>query len=86
MSDSTDDVQNDLIEHALAGDESALAALFDRYRDRLGRMIRPLRSEAVGAMLDDTIFPADPFAHSPTYLASPVRPDPSQRNRPTKPG
>ncbi len=34
MSDSPDDVQNDLIQRALAGDESALAALFDGYRDR----------------------------------------------------
>ena len=40
MSDSPNDVQNDLIHRALAGDESALAALFDGYRDRLRRMIR----------------------------------------------
>ena len=32
--------QNDLLQRALAGDESALAALFDGYRDRLRRMIR----------------------------------------------
>ena len=35
-----DDVQNDLLQRALAGDEPALAALFDGYRDRLRRMIR----------------------------------------------
>ena len=40
MADSPDDVQNDLLQRALAGDESALAALFDSYRDRLRRMIR----------------------------------------------
>ncbi len=40
MSDPTDNLQNDLIQRALAGDESALALLFDGYRDRLRRMIR----------------------------------------------
>ncbi len=40
MSDPPDDAQNDLLQQALAGDESALAALFDGYRDRLRRMIR----------------------------------------------
>src|SRR5215831_13328022 len=40
MADSPDDAQNDLLRRALAGDESALAALFDGYRDRLRRMIR----------------------------------------------
>ena len=40
MADSPDDVQNHLIQRALAGDESALAALFDGYRGRLRRMIR----------------------------------------------
>jgi RNA polymerase sigma-70 factor, ECF subfamily len=40
MSDPPDDPQNDLIQRAVAGDESALAALFDGYRDRLRRMIR----------------------------------------------
>jgi hypothetical protein len=32
MSDSPDDAQNDLLQQAMAGDESALAALFDGYR------------------------------------------------------
>src|SRR5271165_3710450 len=40
MSDSVADSQNDLLQRALAGDEPALAALFDGYRDRLRRMIR----------------------------------------------
>ena len=40
MSDSPDYPQNDLLQRALAGDEPALAALFDGYRDRLRRMIR----------------------------------------------
>jgi RNA polymerase sigma-70 factor (ECF subfamily) len=40
MADSPDDAQNDLLQRALTGDESALAALFDGYRDRLRRMIR----------------------------------------------
>jgi RNA polymerase sigma-70 factor (ECF subfamily) len=40
MSEPRDDAQNDLIQRALAGDEAALAALFDGYRDRLRRMIR----------------------------------------------
>ena len=41
MSDPAgNDDQDDLLERALAGDESALAALFDGYRDRLRRMIR----------------------------------------------
>ncbi len=40
MSDSPDEAPNDLLQRTLAGDESALAALFDGYRDRLRRMIR----------------------------------------------
>ena len=40
MSDPPDDLQNDLIQKALAGDETALASLFVGYRDRLRRMIR----------------------------------------------
>jgi len=40
MADPLDDSQNDLLKQALAGDESALAVLFDGYRDRLRRMIR----------------------------------------------
>jgi RNA polymerase sigma-70 factor (ECF subfamily) len=40
MSDPTDDEKTALLPRALAGDESALAALFDGYRDRLRRMIR----------------------------------------------
>ncbi len=40
MTDSTPGAPDDLLERALSGDESALAALFDGYRDRLRRMIR----------------------------------------------
>jgi RNA polymerase sigma-70 factor (ECF subfamily) len=40
MSDLADDEKAALLPRALAGDESALAALFDGYRDRLRRMIR----------------------------------------------
>jgi RNA polymerase sigma-70 factor (ECF subfamily) len=40
MSDPPDNAHNDLLQQALAGDESALAVLFDGYRDRLRRMIR----------------------------------------------
>jgi RNA polymerase sigma-70 factor, ECF subfamily len=40
MADSVGDDTNLLLRRALAGDESALAALFDGYRDRLRRMIR----------------------------------------------
>jgi RNA polymerase sigma-70 factor (ECF subfamily) len=40
MSDPADDEKAALLPRALAGDESALAALFDGYRDRLRRMIR----------------------------------------------
>ena len=40
MSDPADDQTQELLQRALAGDESALAALFDAYRDRLRRMIR----------------------------------------------
>jgi RNA polymerase sigma-70 factor, ECF subfamily len=39
MAEPRDDTKI-LLEHALAGDESALAALFDGYRERLRRMIR----------------------------------------------
>ena len=40
MSDPADDQTQVLLQRAIAGDESALAALFDGYRDRLRRMIR----------------------------------------------
>jgi RNA polymerase sigma-70 factor (ECF subfamily) len=40
MSDSVGDDTNLLLRRALAGDEPALAALFDDYRERLRRMIR----------------------------------------------
>ncbi len=40
MIDSTPGAPDDLLERALSGDESALAALFNGYRDRLRRMIR----------------------------------------------
>src|SRR5262245_62797757 len=40
MADSAGDDTNLLLQRALAGDESALAALFDGYRERLRRMIR----------------------------------------------
>ena len=40
MADRADDENQLLIERALTGDESALAALFDAYRSQLRRMIR----------------------------------------------
>src|SRR4051812_45570558 len=40
MADSVGDDTNLLLRRALAGDEPALAALFDGYRERLRRMIR----------------------------------------------
>src|SRR6516165_8063305 len=40
MADPVGNDSNLLLHRALAGDESALAALFDGYRDRLRRMIR----------------------------------------------
>ena len=40
MPDPTDDDMTVLLDRALAGDETALAALFDGYRERLRRMIR----------------------------------------------
>jgi len=40
MTDSPAGARDDLLERALSGDESALTALFNGYRDRLRRMIR----------------------------------------------
>jgi RNA polymerase sigma-70 factor, ECF subfamily len=40
MADAAHEQNQVLIQKALAGDESALAALFERYRERLRRMIR----------------------------------------------
>ena len=40
MADPVGNDSNLLLHRALAGDESALAALFDGYRERLRRMIR----------------------------------------------
>lgn len=43
-----------LLERALAGDEFALNELFDRYRDRLKRMVRLRMSRRMQARLDDS--------------------------------
>src|SRR5215469_17968380 len=40
MTDPAGNDPNFLLRHALAGDESALAALFDGHRERLRRMVR----------------------------------------------
>jgi len=54
MSDSVADSQNDLLQRALAGDELALAALFDGYRDRLRRMIRPRLDRRLSGRVDSS--------------------------------
>ena len=81
MSDPAESDDQALLERAMTGDESALAALFDGYRDRLRRMIRLrldparfwdeleirlLRSEAEAVVLYDAAFSDDPFAEGLT--------------------
>jgi hypothetical protein len=55
-----------LLECAVAGDESALAALSDGYRDRLadsGCRHWAADRSARAVILYEPVFPSDPFAH-----------------------
>jgi hypothetical protein len=67
MADLTDDENLILIKRALTGEESALAALFDGYRDRLRRMIRlrPERRLAARFDLSDVRNATKPSNRSP---------------------
>lgn len=53
MSDESGEISA-LLEQASTGDESALNELFDRYRDRLKRMVRLRMSRRMQARLDDS--------------------------------
>src|SRR5215472_5279222 len=54
MTDSAGDDTNLLLRRAMAGDESALAALFDGYRERLRRMIRLRMDRRLSGRVDSS--------------------------------
>jgi RNA polymerase sigma-70 factor, ECF subfamily len=54
MADPAGDEEQGLIERALTGDESALAALFDAYRAQLRRMIRLRLDRRVSGRVDSS--------------------------------
>lgn len=53
MADNSTEI-SDLLDRAAAGDEQALNRLFDRYRDRLRRMVRLRLSPRVRSRLDES--------------------------------
>lgn len=53
MSDDSIEIQR-LLDRAAAGDESAMRELFDRYRDRLARMVRLRMNRRLQGRLDDS--------------------------------
>jgi RNA polymerase sigma-70 factor (ECF subfamily) len=75
MSDPVGDDTNLLLRRALAGDESALAALFDGYRERLRRMIRLRLDRRLSGRVDasDVLQEAylDAAEQLPHYLKNP---------------
>jgi len=54
MSDPAGNDDQDLLRRALDGDEPALAALFDGYRDRLRKMIRLRLDRRLSGRLDSS--------------------------------
>ncbi len=54
MTDSPAGARDDLLERALSGDEFALAALFNGYRDRLRRMIRLRLDRRLSGRIDSS--------------------------------
>jgi len=69
---------DDLLRHAGAGDPQALAELFDRYRDRLRRMVKLRLDRRLQGRIDpsDVLQEAylDMARRSPEYLANPSVP------------
>ena len=81
MADLAGDENQVLLERALTGDESALAALFDGYRDRLRRMIRLRLDRRLSGRVDSSDVlqeayqrhgPDRPRSPGPAALRAPV--------------
>jgi len=67
-----------LLEQAKAGDQQALATLFDRYRDRLGKMVRLRLDHRLSGRIDTSDVLQDAYLdvarRFPEYLAAPAVP------------
>jgi len=77
MADANDDTSH-LIQRAIAGDQLALADLFDRYRDRLKRMIRLRLDRRLSARVDPSDVLQDAYLDMvqqlPSYHRNPDMP------------
>jgi RNA polymerase sigma-70 factor (ECF subfamily) len=73
MADSASNNTNLLLQHALAGDESALAVLFHRYRDRLRRTIRLRLDRRLFGRVDSSDVLQDAYLDVRTRIAEYVR-------------
>src|SRR6516165_4234791 len=76
MADPVDNDANLLLRRALAGDESALAALFDGYRDRLKKMIRLRLDRRLSGRVDSSDVLQDAYLDVRKRIAEYAR-DPS---------
>ena len=76
MADPVGNDSNLLLHRALAGDESALAALFDGYRDRLRKMIRLRLDRRLSGRVDSSDVLQDAYLDVRRRLAEYAR-DPS---------
>src|SRR6516164_1448291 len=76
MPETADDKDPDLLRRALAGDEPALAALFDGYRDRLRRMIRLRLDRRLSGRVDSSDVLQDAYLDVRRRIAEYAR-DPS---------
>src|SRR5215213_3311808 len=78
MADSVGDEKTLLLRRALAGDESALAALFDAFRERLRRMVRLRLDRQLSGRVDPDDVLQETFLELrkrfPEYVEDPVLP------------
>ena len=82
MSDPASDDPNVLLQRALAGDESALAALFDGHRERLRRMVRLRLDRRLSGRVDPSDVLQEAYLDVRKRLAR-VRPRPRRPCRST---
>ena len=80
MAEPVDNDPNLLLRGASAGDESALAALFDGYRDRLRKMIRLRLDRRLSGRIDTSGVLEDAYLDVRRRIAEYAR-DPSASNR-----
>ena len=76
MPETVDDKEPDLLRQALTGDETALATLFDAYRERLKRMIRLRLDRRLSGRVDTSDILQDAYLdirrRIPEYAKDPV--------------